>query len=88
MKYSSLIFPLLFQVVSVFAQPAPDPETQAMVQRLQKLVEEGDPRLYYHWNGRLADLMREELQEGFDGVLWYQYCYETLNAGDSQRCIG
>ncbi|MEL6733175.1 MAG: CRTAC1 family protein [Bacteroidota bacterium] len=88
MKYSSLIFPLLFQVVSVFAQPAPDPETQAMVQRLQKLVEEGDPRLYYHWNGRLAALMREELEEGFDGVLWYQYCYETLNAGDSQRCIG
>ena len=65
-----------------------DAETRQMVERLQELVRTGNPMHHYHWNAKLAEMFRSKLEQtGHQDMLWYAYCEQLLNSGDSQRCI-
>ena len=67
-----------------------DPETAAMVKELRQLVINGNPRDYYHWNNRLADLYKTQLDAAPDNQkinIWFQYCAQLLNAGKQDQVI-
>jgi hypothetical protein len=65
-------------------------ETEQMVIELEKLVENGSPEYYYHWNADLAELFKVRMK-GKEGPEywrnWLSYCSELLNAGKSRECI-
>ena len=65
-------------------------ETEQMVTKLEKLVEDGSPLSYYHWNGQLVELYKDRM-DGSEGPEywhnWFSYCSELLNAGRSRECI-
>ncbi len=65
-------------------------ETEVMVKELQALVTNGNPYDYYHWNSKIADALMLQMgqgtpQEQIDN--WFEYCKQTLNAGNSTNCI-
>ena len=66
-------------------------ETLEMVERLHKLVINGTPDLYYHWNGKLAEVLKEEMKKATNDTkhmeIWYQYVLQLLNSGKSKDCI-
>ena len=65
-------------------------ETQQMVDELQMLVDSGDPKDYYHWNGKMAAWLQPRIKEGAPQQrmrTWLEYCKQKLNAGESQACI-
>lgn len=67
-----------------------DPETAEMVEELRQLVINGNPRVYYHWNNRLADLYKTQLDAAPDNQkinIWFQYCAQLLNAGKQDQVI-
>jgi len=65
-------------------------ETRLMASELKRLVDTGNPYQYYHWNERMASLLKSQLGNGNqqDQLLtWFQYCNQLLNAGQSGLCI-
>lgn len=67
-----------------------DAETEAMVEELRQLVINGNPRVYYHWNNRLADLYKSQIELAPNNQkinIWFQYCAQLLNAGKQDQVI-
>lgn len=66
-------------------------ETQAMVQRLDSLVVNGDPNQLYHWNSELARLWEQKVRSGTNDQerinAWFEYCRQKLLSGDSRAAI-
>ncbi|MEL7530903.1 MAG: CRTAC1 family protein [Bacteroidota bacterium] len=67
-------------------QSSPD-----MRAELARLVAEGKPEMYYHWNAQRADWYKAQADTAStdNQKLKYQYLYwtELLNAGDTEACI-
>lgn len=61
--------------------------TDWMAKELKRLVEEGSGQKYYHWNSEKAKYYKSQLANKFDLQTWYLYCFELLNAGDSEQAI-
>jgi len=65
-------------------------ETEAMVERLQELVTNGNPQHLYHWNGKLAEKWLAKIKTGTKQEqmnAWFEYCRQKLYAGDSDAVI-
>ncbi len=67
-------------------QSTPDMRTE-----LQRLVEEGKPEMYYHWNAQRAEWYKAQADTATttNQKLKFQYLYwtELLNAGKTDACI-
>lgn len=65
--------------------------TPDMRSELQRIVTEGTPEMYYHWNAQRADWYKIQVDTATteNDKLKYQYLYwtELLNAGDTEACI-
>lgn len=64
--------------------------TEQMAQELRQLVVNGNPAEYYHWNSKFAAVLKSHMKEGTPQQqmnTWFEYCKQTLNAGNSQLCI-
>ena len=65
-------------------------ETELMAKELSNLVKNGNPNLYYHWNLRQAQLLKNQLNIGSEQQkvqTWYNYSSQLLNAGESRQAI-
>ena len=65
-------------------------ETEVMVNELQQLVAKGQPQDYYHWNQKMANLLRNRVRQGTPQQqlnTWFEYCKQTLNAGNTAECV-
>ena len=90
-----LLFLLTFQVSSGQAMVDPSPDlpgkgTQEMAAYLRKLVAEGRPMDYIHWNRARAHYHAEQARNGPQNERrkhWFLYCYEVLNSGNPQAAI-
>ncbi len=64
--------------------------TKYMINELKRLISNGKPEYYYHWNAIIAEVLQAKLKTA-KGIayqkIWLQYVKELLNAGDSQACI-
>lgn len=61
-----------------------------MAQELAGLVDNGTPQDYYHWNRKQAQFLRQQLSQVAPQArmsTWFNYCRESLYAGESQICI-
>jgi len=61
-----------------------------MPEELKQLVLNGDPMTYYHWNGKQAALHLQNMEKGSMQQQinsWFEYCKQSLNAGNYQVCI-
>lgn len=65
-------------------------ETKEMAAYLLRLNDNGNPEDHYHWNMRRATLYRNQLASTPNNQkipLWYRYCTQLLNAGETDQCI-
>lgn len=61
-----------------------------MPEELKQLVLKGDPMTYYHWNGKQAAFHLQNMKKGSmqqQMNSWFEYCIQSLNAGNYQVCI-
>lgn len=64
--------------------------TDRMASILDSLYENGNPEHHYHWNNRLAALWESRINKGTPQQqinAWYEYCKQSLYAGNSQVTI-
>ncbi|UTW65816.1 CRTAC1 family protein [bacterium SCSIO 12643] len=67
-----------------------EPSAYNMPEELKQLVLTGDPMTYYHWNGKQAALHLQNMEKGSmqqQMNSWFEYCKQSLNAGNYQVCI-
>jgi hypothetical protein len=91
MKRCLLILILLISCTNADkSEPVLVDGTGEMVKELQDLYINGDPLLNYHWNAKLAELNRAQLEVAPDREkinVWFQYCRQLLYAGKVDACI-
>lgn len=72
------------------SMPTQNAETRQMVAELKALVDNGNPVGYYHWNSKLALMLKQKLASASNDQkeqIWFQYCMQLLFAGDNATCI-
>ncbi len=65
-------------------------ETKKIVAELKQLVADGNPMGYYHWNGKMAEALYQQIAtappEQKDQI-WFQYCLQLVFSGDNKKGI-
>ncbi|MFS4467813.1 CRTAC1 family protein [Maribacter sp. 2210JD10-5] len=65
-------------------------ETEEMVARLDSLVKNGNPTMYYHWNRKMAQYLAPEFTDGSladPKQKRLRYWQELLRGGETEKCI-
>lgn len=65
-------------------------ETAQMAKFLSDLAVSGNPKDHYHWNTRIAEQLKSQLETAPANQrmpLWFKYCNQLLNAGKTEQCI-